>query len=197
MTEWFDIPGLEGYYKIRKDGAVLNVGNGNILHGSVNSHGYLVVSMQKDGQRITGKVHRLLAQAFLPNPNDFDCVNHKDGNKLNNSLDNLEWCTKAQNNRHAHEVLHKDYTARPVCQSTLDGEIIAMWANTTIAAKSVNITAPCIANCCEGRAKTAGGYAWSYAGKLFCDFVADNKRQIIQEKISELENQISLLQAQL
>lgn len=197
MTDWHDIPGYEGLYQIRTDGAVRNVKTLNYLNGNVNSHGYMVVSLTKNGKRKDCKLHRLLALTFLPNPNDFDCINHKDGDKLNNSLNNLEWCTKGQNNRHARDVLGVETTAKPVCQTTLAGKFVALWANISTAAKSVGVTSPCITDCCEGRAETAGGFVWNYAGEIGSDFVSEQKRLATLRKIADLENQISLLRAQL
>lgn len=197
MTEWFDIPGYEGLYEITARGEVRNAKTRNYLNGNVNSHGYIVVSLTKNGKKKDCKLHRLLALTFLPNPSDFDCINHKDGNKLNNSLDNLEWCTKGQNNRHARETLGVDMSAKPVYQSTLAGNFVALWANISAAAKSVGVTPLCITDCCEGRTETAGGFAWNYAGDIANDFVSEQKKQETLRKIAVLENQISILQAQL
>lgn len=197
MTEWFDIPGYEGLYQIRADGTVRNAKTNNYLSGNVNSHGYMVMSLTRDGKKKDCKLHRLLALTFLPNPNNFGCINHKDGDKLNNSLGNLEWCTKGYNNRHAREVLGVEMTAKPVCQSTLSGDFVALWVNISAAAKSVGVTSPCITDCCEGRAETAGGFVWNYAGKIGNDFVSEQRRLTTMQKIMTLKNQISLLEAQL
>jgi hypothetical protein len=64
--------------------------------------GYLCVAMAKDNAKKAPGIHQLVANAFIPNPNNYECINHKDGNKLNNSVDNLEWCTRAENNKHAY-----------------------------------------------------------------------------------------------
>jgi hypothetical protein len=66
--------------------------------------GYLFVSIAKDNSRKAPTVHQLVANAFIPNPDNYTCINHKDGNKLNNSVDNLEWCTPAENNKHAYST---------------------------------------------------------------------------------------------
>lgn len=197
MKEWFDIPGYEGLYQIRRDGTVRNAKSLKVLTGNVNSHGYIVMSLSRGGKKKDCKLHRLLALTFMPNTSDFDCINHKDENKLNNSLENLEWCTKGQNNRHAREILGVDMTAKPVCQSTMAGDFVALWANITVAAKNVGITGPCITSCCEGRSETAGGFVWNYAGEIGRDFVSEQKRLATIRKIEVLRNQISALQAQL
>ena len=71
------------------------------LVSSDDTHGYLKVTLSTNGKRVIKKIHRLLAIAFIPNPKNYKCINHKDGNKRNNSLDNLEWCTYGHNMRHA------------------------------------------------------------------------------------------------
>lgn len=187
------VPGYESIYQISSDGKVWNVKSGATLRGNVNSHGYVVVSLTKDGVKKDCKLHRLLALAFLPNPNDFDCVNHKDGDKLNNSLDNLEWCTKGYNNRHAREQLGIDFSAKPVCQTTMSGDFVALWANLSQAAKSVGVTSACVSRCCEGHANSAGGYRWEFAAKAFSDFVAAQKKESIRRKIAELSAELERL----
>lgn len=197
MEEWVDIPGYEGLYQITRDGKIRNVTNGNKLLGNVNSHGYVVVSLTKNGRKKDCKVHRLLALTFLPNPNDYDCINHKNGNKLDNRLQNLEWCTKGYNNRHAREVLGVNTEERPVCQLTLSGDFVALWVNEAQAARCLGISPVCIASCCEGRANTAAGFRWHYAGPDYKQFCEDMKRRATLKKIERLERQISELRQQL
>ena len=197
MTDFYDVYGYAGLYKISPDGQVLNVQTGNLLKGNVNSHGYMVFSLTKGGQKKDCKLHRLLALTFIPNPNNYDCINHKDGNKLNNSLDNLEWCTKGYNNFHARTVLNTDTNEKPVCQTTINGEFVALWSSIGKAAKTMNVSPPCIVDCCEGRAKSAAGFVWDYAAKLPNDFLTEVKRLSTMRKISELRAEISKLQAQL
>lgn len=191
--EWKDIPGYEGLYRISKSGEALNAKTGCILHGNVNSHGYRVISLTKHGKKKDVKLHRLLALAFIENPNDFDCINHKDGDKLNNSLENLEWCSKGYNNFHARTVLNVSTDAKPVIQSTMDGKFVACWANIATAAKTIGVSAPCITDCCDGRARQAAGYVWSFAGEDSNDFVKGWKKQGTLRKISELEKEIAQL----
>lgn len=189
----FDIPGYEDEYVISENGQVWNKKTGAAMHGSVNSHGYMVLSLTKDGEKKDRKLHRLLAATFIPNPNGYECVNHKDGNKLNNSLGNLEWCTKGYNNRHAREELDIDFAAKPVCQKTLGGSVVAIWANQSVAAKSVGITPVCISRCCEGLTETAGGYRWEHAAVAFRDFVKAQRKEELRRKIAKLTEEMESL----
>ena len=111
MEEWKDIKGYEGIYQVSSYGRVRSLDRiverkgkgdffikGRVLTQSDDTNGYMKVSLTKHDQKRTFKVHRLVAIHFLDNPNNLPCVNHKDENKLNNNVDNLEWCTKAYNN---------------------------------------------------------------------------------------------------
>ena len=113
MTEiWKDIEGYEGLYQVSNLGRVKSLDKkrlnsdaiikGKILKPWDNSHGYLQVKFLKDGTKKMPKVHRLVAQAFLRSDNERNFVNHIDGNKSNNNIDNLEWVTKRENNCHYH-----------------------------------------------------------------------------------------------
>lgn len=109
MTGFKDIEGYDGVYKIDKNGNVLSVKRkyvtkSYILPIKIGRGGYLQVSLTKSSNRISFYIHRLLAQTFIPNPENKPQVNHKDGNKLNNSLSNLEWVTCRENTIHAHLV---------------------------------------------------------------------------------------------
>lgn len=95
-----------GNYLISYEGEVISFKSNKTLKHSISNTGYLTVFV--DGKNRL--LHRLLAETFIPNPNNLPCVNHKDGNKLNNSLDNLEWCTYSHNNKHAYKTGLKTYS---------------------------------------------------------------------------------------
>lgn len=143
--------------------------NGNKLKPSVNIHGYQIVNFMIDGKRKGASVHQLVANAFIPNPDCKPQVNHKDGNTLNNSVDNLEWVTAYENTQHAMQQL-----GFSPGQSTKK-KIVAANANTHIefesvhdAARWVNATYGVRSGLCEvwralnGRRKSARGFKWSY-----------------------------------
>lgn len=102
--EWRPIKGYEGLYEVSNMGRVksLHRSKSVIMKQSMNPHGYMFLGLMKDGTRSNKLVHRLVATAFIRNPNNYKAVNHKDGNKKNNTVDNLEWCTSRYNTRHAY-----------------------------------------------------------------------------------------------
>lgn len=156
----------EGLYEINEHGYIRNCKTERQLMGSINSYGYRVVTLVKGGKRKDCKLHRLLAMTFIPNPNNYLCVNHIDGNKLNNSIDNLEWCTHGMNNKHAREQLYIDFRSKPVVQATLEGIPIAIWRNSNIAAKVLGGNGTLIAACCRGSADSAYDFKWQYSNRL-------------------------------
>lgn len=102
--EWRPIKGYEGLYEVSNMGRVksLYTSQSIILKQSMSTNGYIKVNLSKDGTRNTKWVHRLVATAFIRNPNNYEVVNHKDCNKKNNTVDNLEWCTSSYNTKHAY-----------------------------------------------------------------------------------------------
>ena len=110
MEIWKDIDGYVGIYQVSNMGNVRSlqreefkcrqgyrVRKGRQLKPARDKKGYLMIPLNKDGKRKTRRIHRLVAETFIPNPNNFPQVNHKDENKQNNSVDNLEWCTPSYN----------------------------------------------------------------------------------------------------
>jgi hypothetical protein len=99
--KWKDVIGFEGLYKVSNLGNVISLITKKPLKANGDNYGYLQVILYKGNKRITGKVHRLVAKAFIDNTENKPQVNHKDGNKKNNNISNLEWMTNKENKRHA------------------------------------------------------------------------------------------------
>lgn len=97
MEEWRAVPGYEGLYEVSNIGNVRNVRRNTLLRLQKTNNGYIRVHLCKNGISTGFQVHRLVAQAFIPNPQDLPQVNHKDEDKTNNNVDNLEWCTAKYN----------------------------------------------------------------------------------------------------
>lgn len=143
--------------------------------------GYAYIGLTKEGISKTFRVHRLVAQAFIPNPENKEQVNHKDGNKLNNRVDNLEWCTNQENCIHAwknglnHTTEKVRKTAsetgkrtgklfgKPVNQYDLQGNFIRAFENAREAGRITGINSNSISAVTRGKLKKTGGYKWELA----------------------------------
>lgn len=119
---WADVKGFEGKYRISSIGRVRSVKRDIILRPG-NSRGYHNVTLSNGIAKKSTGVHRLVAQAFIPNPDNKPSVNHIDGNKINNSVGNLEWCTQAENLSHAFQVLGRTWHNAKLTQKQVE-EII-------------------------------------------------------------------------
>lgn len=95
-----DIIGFEGLYSITDQGNVWSYYTNKFLKPVLGANGYLKVTLVKDGKKYTKAVHRLVAETFILNPDNLSLVNHKDENKMNNSVDNLEWCNHLYNSNY-------------------------------------------------------------------------------------------------
>ena len=164
MEEIFkSIKGFEGYYEISNLGNVRSTSyKGTKILKSAGKR-YLQVLLCINQIKTHKLVHRLVAEAFIPNPNNYPVVNHKDGNKKNNTVDNLEWCTTDYNNQHAKKTnLLQRYEDRPAAKLTKEKVLnipkyIEMGATTDDLAKLFNVSRRCIDNIFEGKNWTGLG----------------------------------------
>lgn len=162
MDEWKDVDGFDGIYRVNKSGDVYSAYINRTLRWLNVGNGYFAVQLYCG--KVNGKkkyklqyIHRLVAMAFIDNPDNFPEVNHKDGNKANNSLDNLEWVTGLQNKRHAIETGLSKKKKKKVIRS--DGVV---FDSISEAAKSVDGDVSNISKTCRGIWNTAYGYSWSF-----------------------------------
>lgn len=129
----------------------------------VNHSGYHDVNLSKNGASRKRLVHRLVAEAFIPNTNGLPEINHKDENKLNNSVDNLEWCSHVYNMNWGHHNENVGRTnGRAVSQFTIDGKKIGEYYSSYEAHRVTGITEQSINLCCLGRRQHAGMFRWRY-----------------------------------
>lgn len=130
---------------------------------SYNTDGYEVIMLSRDGKQFGTFVHRLVAMAFLDNPNNYPVVNHKDENRANNHVDNLEWCSYYYNNTyHNTHVKRSERMYKTVYQYNREGHLVGVYPNTRTAAKIVGGSHGNIASCCKHNKGTVKGYVFSY-----------------------------------
>lgn len=169
-------------YLVFDDGRVYSNITKKFLKPNLSGHYYTVELFYAKGKSKRLLIHRLVAKAFIPNHNNFPQVNHKDENKLNNHVENLEWCTAKYNMNYGTAVARRkastdysnpvfrnnalnacDHSKKPVLQFSKDGTFIARHESAKSAGKSVGCHWGHIAECCKHqRYKTVGGYIWRY-----------------------------------
>lgn len=182
---WKDAKGYESFYEVSNLGRVRSKErvtiiqpychikrNPKILKAQSNGNYYRVV-MSLYGKSRQVLIHRLVAESFLPNPNNLAEVNHKDEDKTNNCLWNLEWCTRLYNAGYGtkgkrHSIFMTKTKGRVVSQYTTLGEYITSYRTIMEASKTTGIHYTAIREVCvRGKQKTAGGYVWRYAEDSF------------------------------
>lgn len=177
--KWLPIKDYENCYVVSNTGIVKSLKRVNeygyhlkehIMHQTIDRNGYCKVYLTKYGKSKSKLVHRLVAEAFIPNPNNFPEINHKDENKANNMVDNLEWCTHKYNSNYGtrtSKIIPKtiEKTRKPVKQIDEDGNVIKIWYSMNEASRKLGIIQQNISKCCQGTRQHAGGYKWEYADK--------------------------------
>ena len=175
MEEWKDIKGYEGLYQVSNLGRIKSIPRA-VCNGFNTRHikerirvqvksksGYMNVGLNKDGKFTRFRVHRLVAEAFLPNPHNYVEINHKDEDKANNHITNLEWCGREKNCNHGTRNKRiSEYQSKPVVQISMTGEIVNTFSSASEAEKAIGAKGGHIGSCCQGKRKTAHGYMWRY-----------------------------------
>lgn len=178
---WKDIEGYEGYYQVSNLGRVRSLdryitGNngaiylrqGQIKEIKPHHSGYLFVSLMKNRKRKIMAVHRLVAEAFIPNPDNLPQINHKDEDKTNNRVENLEWCTGKYNcnygthNKRVSDKLTNGKTSKEICQYTKEGILVRKYPSASEAARQFRGKQGNISQVCLGKRNSAYGYLWKY-----------------------------------
>ena len=183
---WKDIEGYEGLYQVSNMGRVKSLnyrrtGKEEILKGVDYGEGYLYVSLWKDGKVKQCRINRLVAQAFIENPQNLPEVNHKNEDKTDNRVENLEYCSSSynvnygtRNKKVAEKLKGKKHSeehnkkigkklSKPVFSVDKESGLIMWWESAMEASRQTGISQGNISNCCKGKAKSAGNHIWFYA----------------------------------
>lgn len=176
FEEWRDIKGYEGLYQVSNLGRVRSLDRiikfksssrfhkGQIISIKNSKTGYCLVNLHRNSKQKMFLIHRLVAQAFIDNPEDLPCVNHKDENKLNNQVDNLEWCTYQYNTSYGTTIKRiAEKLSIPILQYDLYGNFIREYNSITDATKCLSLNSRTnIWNALNGICKSSGGFIWKY-----------------------------------
>lgn len=174
-----DIEGYEGHYMVDTKGNVFSLKRKKIMTPCKSNNGYMQVHLSIDGVMKSHKIHRLVAKTFIPNPYNLPQVNHKDEDKTNNCVENLEWCTQSYNmnyndgqkrrasSRDYEEISKKrsEVQSKEVTQYDFDGRIVAIWRNAYVAEEH-GYNRTMINQCCLGNKKSHKGYVWKYTNNI-------------------------------
>ena len=188
---WRDIPSYEGIYQVSNLGRVKSLDRiipfknsskrvkGTMLVQHLN-FGYCQVSLGRNGKK--HRVHRIVAEAFIPNPHDYPIINHKDENKKNNRVDNLEWCNYAYNlNYGSRKGWQRKLNGVPVYQYTKEGEFVARFDSMVEAAeRTPSVTSNNIFHCCNKDKPSCGGFVWRYEGDKDTQYKNNAQTKVLQ-----------------
>lgn len=190
---WKDIKGYEGLYQISNLGNVkkiknkkYNINKKEVEEKEINKYisigkhklGYKNVKLtDKNGIRKNLFLHRIIAEAFIENPNNFNIINHKDGDKSNNDINNLEWTSQKDNVNHAWKnglcenvrkvcAINGRKKSKKIIQKNKNGEVIKVWNSTMDIERELGILHNNITSCCKHYNRTAGGFIWEYYKEL-------------------------------
>ena len=165
---WKDIKGYEGLYQVSDRGRIKTLANDKYRKEKIRKprkggKGYMMISLTKERITKHKQVHRLVAEAFIPNPDNLPQVNHKDEDPTNNNVENLEWCTLNYNLNYGtrmKKVVEK--LSRQTAQYSPDGKLIKVWPSLREIQRETGYCQSSISMCCNGKYKQAYGFIWTY-----------------------------------
>ena len=160
IEELKDIKDYEGLYAITRDGKVWSYKRNKFLKHVLDKDDYHKVSLCKNGKKKSFRIHRLVAKAFIPNPNNLPEVNHKDEDKSNNCVENLEWMSKIDNINYG---TGSKRSAKKRSKPVYCIELNKIFDGARQAARELGLDNSNIIKCCKGKLKTTGGYHFRYA----------------------------------
>lgn len=175
MEEWRPVIGYIGLYEVSNLGRVRSLPRrgtkgGILVIDTSNSKHYAHVVLAKNSKLHTTSLHKIVAEAWVPNPENKPQVNHIDGDKLNNKAENLEWVTNLENRRHAIKTGLSSALPEEAIEANMTGvmqkegeEVIAMYPCIKYAQYITGVCNQNIFKVCQGKRKTAGGYSWEFA----------------------------------
>lgn len=164
---WKDIPGYEGGYQVSSFGKVRslypNRKQNQLMDLLENTRGYYRVHLTK-GDKVNFKmVHRLVAETFLENPLNLPQVNHKDENKKNNHVENLEWCSNLENQRHGTVIQRRaESCKKPILQCDTSGNVIKEWDSAVSVHRELGFSTGYLCDALKGKHEKAYGFIWKY-----------------------------------
>lgn len=170
MEKAFQIKNFQDYYITDKGNiysrkvAPHNNPSGRIkkINAQFCGRGYLQIILRKGNKNHNKLVHRLVAEAFIPNPENKPQVNHKNGIKTDNRVENLEWVTNSENQKHRFRVLKKCFCGEKAVLQMLNNRIVSEFCSAAEAERKTGISKDGIRRCCLGKYLTSGGYKWKY-----------------------------------
>ena len=159
---------IDKLYLVTEDGKVINRITKKVKKTYLSKNGYERVTLWNKGKQYKMSIHRLVATKYIPNLKNLPQVNHKDGNKTNNSVSNLEWCTQSENMKHAYKNNLINSCTTKILQYDLKNNFIKEWNSVKDASEKLNINHANICTVASNKTnrKQAGGYIWRYKEEI-------------------------------
>lgn len=159
MEEWRDIRGYEGLYQISHRGVVRSLVSNRLMKPYQNNNGYLKVDLYKSGKREHRYIHRLVAEAYIQNVGNKNEINHKDEDKTNNCVENLEYCDRTYNMNYG---TVRQRSAEKIRKAVFCTELNRLFKSISEASRETGICLQSISLCCLGKQSTAGTLHWRF-----------------------------------